>query len=309
MEDKVKNLLMIMTVLFAAAIATIAPTANAKLNVVTSLADLKSITDQVGKDLVSVESIAKGTQDPHFIEAKPSFMVKVNRADLFISIGLDLEVGWLPGIIQGARNPKIGRGQKGFLELGPLVDPLEVRTGNVTRAEGDVHPAGNPHVWLDPVRVGKMAEIIAGRLGEIDPTHSMQFSANAKSFQNRMQEKVSDWQERVEKSGVKKVVTYHKTLTYFFDRFKIENIAVLEPKPGIPPTSGHILEVIRIIKEQKIPLILVENFFDPTVTKKIKADVPSVRTATVAVSVGGAGGINSLDDLYESLVKAIERKD
>lgn len=282
--------------------------AQAKLNVVTTTTDLRAITSEVGKDLLSVDSIAKGTQDAHFIEAKPSFMVKVSRADLVIAIGLDLEVGWLPNIIQGARNPKVNKGQAGYLEVGALVEPLEVPKGNVTRAQGDIHPFGNPHVWLDPVRAGEIAGHIADKLSELDPGHATQFMANAKALQARLQEKTKAWQARIARSHVSKIVTYHKTLTYFFDRFHLQNPAILEPKPGIPPTSGHIIEVIELIKAQKIPLVLVENYFDPSVTKRIKQDVPSVRTETVAVSVDGAPEVKSIDDLYESLVKAVEGK-
>lgn len=298
----------IQTFLLTLSLAVPLHSAHAKLNVVTTTKDLRAITAEVGKDLISVESIAKGTQDPHYIEAKPSFMVKLSRADLLISIGLDLEIGWLPNIVQGARNPRINRGQKGFLEIGPLVEPLEVAKGNVTRAEGDVHPFGNPHVTLDPIRAGEIAVHIAERLGQLDPEHATQFQSNAKAFQSRMETKTKLWQARIEQSGVKKVISYHKTLTYFFDRFHIQNPAILEPKPGIPPTSGHIIEVIQLIKEQNVPLIMVENFFDPTVTNKIKQNVPSIRAATVPVAVDGAKGIETLDDLYESLVKTVEGK-
>jgi zinc/manganese transport system substrate-binding protein len=278
-----------------------------KLNVVTTITDLRSITEEVGGDLISVDSIAKGTQDPHYIEAKPSFMVKANRADLVISIGLDLEVGWLPSIIQGSRNPKINRGQLGFLEVGPLVEALDIPQGNITRADGDVHPFGNPHVWLDPIRAGEVAVHIAKRLGELDSKHADQYLKNAKAFQSRLQEKSKGWQERIQRSGVKSAVTFHKTLTYFLDRYHIENPAILEPKPGVPPTSRHIINVIQIIKTKKVPLILVENFFDPTVTTKIIHEIPTVRSETVAVSVGGDKGINKLEDLYEYLIKAIEK--
>lgn len=282
--------------------------AFAKLNVVTTLTDLRSITEEIGGDLLTVDSVAKGTQDPHYIEAKPSFMVKLGHADLIISIGLDLEVGWLPSIIQGARNPKINPGQSGYLEVGPLVQPLEVPTGSITRAEGDVHPFGNPHVTLDPIRAGEIAIHIAKRLGELDPEHAAVFMKNAKAFQLRLQTKDKDWQARVVKSGVKKVITYHKTLTYFLDRFHLENPAILEPKPGIPPTSGHIIDVIQIIKTQKVPLILVENYFDPTVTTKIKQEISTVRSETVPVSVDGGPGIKNMDALYEALVKSVEGK-
>lgn len=282
--------------------------AGVKLKVVTTTPDLRSIATEVGGDLVAAESLGKGTQDPHFIEAKPSYMLKVNRADLVLSTGMDLEIGWLPSILAGARNPKVNPGERGNLEVGPSVEPLEVPTGKISRAEGDVHPAGNPHVTLDPIRAGEIALLVAKRFGELDSANAPKYEANAKSFQARLLQKTREWQSRVAKSGVTKVVTYHKTLTYFLDRFKLANPAILEPKPGIPPTSGHIIDVIKIIREQKIPLVLVENYFDPTVTTKIRQDVPGLRAVTVPVAVDGAPGIARLDDLYEALVKAIEGK-
>lgn len=280
--------------------------AEAKLNVVTTIPDLRSITEEVAGDLVNVESLGRGTQDPHFIEAKPSFMLKVNRADLVISIGMELEIGWLPSILAGARNPKVNPGERGSLEVGSAVEPLEVPKGTLSRADGDVHPAGNPHVTLDPIRAGEIAMRIAKRLGELDPSNAPKYEAGAKSLRSRLIEKSRDWDSRIRKSGVTQVITYHKTLTYFLDRFKIENPAILEPKPGIPPTSGHIIDVIKLAKEKKIGLVLVENYFDSTVTTKIKQEVPGLRAVSVAVSVDGAPGVKKIDDVYEGLVKAIE---
>ncbi len=297
-----------MTPLFKIALfflITLPIAAQAKLYVVTTTTDLRAIASEVGQEFVTVDSIAKGTQDPHYIEAKPSFMTKANRADLLISIGLDLEIGWLPNIIQGARNPKILRGEKGNLEVGPLVEPLEVPTGKISRAQGDVHPDGNPHVTLDPFRAGQIALFIAERLGELDAEHRDVFVKNARTMQTRLQERSKTWQSRIDQCGIKKIVTYHKTLSYFLNRFHLENSAILEPKPGIPPTSGHILEVIKIIKEQMIPLILVENYFDPTVTEKIKNNVPTIRSATVVVAIDGGLNISTMDDLYENLIKIV----
>lgn len=284
------------------------PLAFAKLNVVTTITDLRAVAEEVGGEHISVESIAKGTQDPHFIEAKPSFMTKVSRADLLISVGLDLEVGWLPSLMQGARNPKIARGQRGFLEVGSLVQPIEVTTGKISRVEGDVHPQGNPHVTLDPKRLGDIAGIISERLGELDPGNAAQYKKNAKSLQSRLMKKTVDWQARIERSGIRKIVSYHKTLSYFFDRFQISNAAILEPKPGLPPTSGHILNVVDLMKNQKISLILVENYFDPTVTNKIMKELPNIRTETVAVAVDGSPQVKTIDDLFEKLVASIEGK-
>ena len=199
-------------------------------------------------------------------------------------------------------------GNPGYLEIGPSIEPLEVHTGAITRAEGDVHPFGNPHFTLDPIRVGKAALLVAERLGQIDTPHAAIYLVNAEKLKGRMEAKSATWTQRLEKSRIKKIITYHKTLTYFLDRFHIENPAILEPKPGIPPTSGHILEVIQIVRNQSVPLILIENYFDPTVTHRIVEQVPSVRTAIVPVAVGGAPGIKSLDDLYETLVATIEAK-
>jgi len=294
--------------LFAMSAIVPASDAFAKLNVIATVTDLRAIVAEVGGEFVSVESIAKGTQDPHYIEAKPSFMLKLNRADLVVAIGLDLEIGWLPSVVRGARNPRINPGQPGFLEVGPLVNPVDVLTGKVTRAEGDVHPFGNPHVTLDPLRAGEIAVKIAERLGQLDPGHASDYAKNAHTLKSRLEAQTKIWKTRIDQSGVKKVVSYHKTLTYFFQRFQIENPAILEPKPGIPPTSGHILEVIQLIRTQRIPLILVENYFDPTVTKKVRDELPAVRSQTVAVAVDGAPGVVKIDDLYEHLVKAIEGK-
>lgn len=282
------------------------PAQAAKLSVVATTTDLKALVREVAGDLADVESVAKGTQDPHFIEAKPSYMTKVHQADLVVAMGLELEVGWLPSILRGARNPKVMSGP-GLLELGPYANPLEV-TGQTDRSEGDVHPAGNPHFNLDPVRMGNLSLKVAERLGQLDPEHATLFKQRAEAFQKRMTEKTALWQARIKKSGVTQVITYHKTMTYFLERFGLANPAVLEPKPGIPPTSGHIIEVINLIKQKHVPLILVENYFDPTVTNKIKEDVPAIRVVTVAVGVEGAPGIATLDDLYEALVRAVEGK-
>lgn len=292
----------------AALVGLISSTAQAKLNVLTTVPDLRTIVAEIGGDKVDVSSIAKGTQDPHYVEAKPSYMSKASRADLVVAVGLELEIGYLPPILQGARNPKVMPGTKGYLEAGQFIEPLELPRGKVTRAEGDVHPLGNPHFMFDPIRAGQVAVGIAERMGELDNSHAKDYMDKAKAFQNRMQQKSKGWAERITKSGVSKVVTYHKTLTYFFDRFHIENSAILEPKPGIPPTASHTLQVIDIIKQKKVPLVMIENFFDPTAANRVKDEVPSIRVASVPVMVDGEPGINTMDDLYEKLVKTIEGK-
>ncbi len=297
-----KKIIKIYLVIIAGLISV---SAQAKLNVVTTTTDIASVAKEVGGDSVEVVSIAKGTQDPHFIEAKPSFMVKVNKADLLISVGLGLEVGWLPSIVQGARNPKVLK-PEGKLEVGPLLDPIEVPAAGISRADGDVHPEGNPHIWLDPIRAGTMALKIADKLAILDELHRKDYEERAKKLNDRMIMKTKGWKARIEKSGIKKIITYHKTLNYFFARFGIEVPIELEPKPGIPPTSNHIISVLKTVKEQKIPLVLIENYYDHTVADRIKQDDPKLRVMPVPVSVDGEPNVNSLDALYERLVQVIE---
>ncbi|MGZ3694209.1 MAG: metal ABC transporter substrate-binding protein, partial [Bdellovibrionota bacterium] len=204
-------------------------TAEAKVSVITTTADLAALAAKVGGNEISVSSIAKGTQDPHEIEAKPSFMVQMRNANLVVAQGLELETAWIVPLIKGARNPAVNPGGKGFLELGGDLDPIEKPTGAVSRAEGDVHPGGNPHFQVDPIRMGKAAQLLADRLAELDVAHADAYHANANAFQKHLEEKTKDWQARLAKTGIKDVVTYHKTLSYFFDRFGIKNSFQLEP--------------------------------------------------------------------------------
>jgi zinc/manganese transport system substrate-binding protein len=280
--------------------------AEAKLTVGATTQDVEAVVKAVGGDQVDTFSVAKGTQDPHQIEAKPSFMVKFRGADLIVAQGLELETAWLLPLIQGSRNTNVVVGSKGFLELGPALDPIEVAKGAVSRAEGDVHPLGNPHFQLDPVRLGQAALLIAGRMGELDGAHRDLFRANAESFQKRLAEKTKAWSARIQKTGLKEFASYHKTFSYFADRFGLKNTLYLEPKPGIPPTASHILEVMAAMKARKIKVVLIENFFDDSVRAKLEKEIPGVKVFKVPVYVGGEPAIKTNADLIERVVSALE---
>ncbi len=280
--------------------------AHAELKVVTTTADLEALVTAVAGGKVKIDAIARGTQDPHSIEAKPSFMVKMRNADLVIAHGLELEAAWVVPLIQGSRNPKLAVGGKGFLELGDKLDPIEIPKGGVTRAEGDVHPGGNPHFTLDPLRLGKAAGLVAERLGELDTANRELFKKNAAVFHNRLAEKTKDWKTRLEKTKIKQIVTYHKTLNYFLDRFGIQNPIQLEPRPGIPPTAAHLMEVVETMKKNQVRLVLVENLYDAKAGEKVIGDVPGAKVARVPVSVGGEPEIKTNEQLLEKLVKTIE---
>ncbi|RME14161.1 MAG: zinc ABC transporter substrate-binding protein [Bdellovibrio sp.] len=279
---------------------------QAKLNIMTTTTNLKSVVEFIGGNKVHVESICKGTQDPHYLEAKPSYILKAAKADLLVSVGLGLEIGWLPLIIRGARKPQLRPGNEGSFIAGEYIDVLEKPKGGVSRADGDVHPEGNPHFMLDPKNALIIAEKIKDKLKKMDPENSKEYESNFKSFSKKMNAKIKNWKERV-KAG-KKVITYHKTLTYFFHRFGIKNISILEPKPGIPPSASHILNVMKKAKKEGVKLALVENYFDPTVAKRVARDVKGLKVEIIPVAVGGEPNIRNLFDLYERLISAIEEK-
>ena len=275
----------------------------AKLNVITTTTNLQSLVKVIAEDKVDLISFSKGTQDPHYLEAKPSYMLKAHKADLLISIGLELEVGWLPLIIRGARNPKLRPGESGSFIAGDYIEALEKPTVKLSRADGDIHPDGNPHFLLDPLNALKVAEAIKNRLSKMDKNNASFYAKNFTNFSKKVHSKLLDWKKKVS-SGLK-VITYHKTFTYFYHRFNIKSIAFLEPKPGIPPTAAHILNVIDKAKEKSVKLVLVENYFDPAVAKRIVKNIPSLKIKTVPVAVGGERGIDTIIQLYDRLVTAV----
>jgi zinc/manganese transport system substrate-binding protein len=279
--------------------------APARLQVATTTTDLAVLVQDVTQGQVDVFSIAKGTQDPHQIDAKPSFMVKLRNTDLIILQGLELESAWIDPLIQGSRNSKL-RNKNAILELAAELEPIEKSTGSVSRAEGDVHPGGNPHFQLDPIRLGQASVLIAKRLGELNPAQKDFYLRNAESFQKKMIAKTKDWLERIKKIGLTEIVTYHKTFSYFCDRFEIQCRVQLEPKPGIPPTAGHLLEVIDQMKKRKIHLVLIENLYDDSVKSKLEQAVSGVSVIRAPVSVGGEPEIKTNEQLIERLVQVIE---
>lgn len=290
-----------MRLLLALLLACATP-AFATLNLLVSTADLGALAREVGGDGVKVEVIASPDRDPHYLEAKPSYMLKASRADLVFSNGLELEVGWLPPILKGGRNPKVLPGTHGFLEAGTLITPLELPTGTVSRADGDVHPNGNPHFMLDPIRAGEVALGLAERLAELDPAKADAYKERAQALQKRLKDKAELWQKRITASGVTQAFTYHKTLVYFFDRFGLKNVGNLEPKPGIPPTAAHLLELAKVAKDKQVKLCLVEHYFDLGAADKLASAAPGLRVVKAVVMS------NDLDATYEALVAQLEGK-
>jgi zinc/manganese transport system substrate-binding protein len=270
----------------------------AKVHVVSSLQDFASITDSIGGDRVETTALARGYQDPHFVDAKPSFIVKMSRADLLIVAGLELEIGYLPPLIDQSRNDKIHPGSVGYLDASVGCDILQRPTTQITRAMGDVHPYGNPHYWTDPDNGRVIARAIAAKLSELDPAGKATFEKNLVAFETKLAEKQKEWDAKMAPYAGTKIVTFHDSWPNFAKHFKLVVAGHVEPKPGIPPTPSHTLEIINLIKTQKIPVILVEPYFDLK-TPKFIGDQTGAAVVTFYPSVGGIPEIKDYFSLFD----------
>jgi ABC-type Zn uptake system ZnuABC Zn-binding protein ZnuA len=280
---KFKN--MIAIVIALASFASARP-ATAALKVVTTTSDLGALAKEVGGDKVQVDSFAKGYQDPHFVEPKPSFILLANKADLLIVVGRELEIGWLPPIITSSRNAKIQVGAAGYLDASNNVKILEIPTGQITRAMGDVHPAGNPHYWLDPANGRRIAAAIRDKFSELSPADKAYFAQRYSDFDKRLADAEKKWDATMAPYKGTKIVTYHRSWPNFVDRFGLDTIGYVEPKPGIPPSPSHTLELIDEMKRQSVKAILVEPYFDLKTPQAIANQVGG-KVLVLAPSVGG----------------------
>jgi ABC-type Zn uptake system ZnuABC Zn-binding protein ZnuA len=289
----------------------VAGRADAKLHVVTTLSDFASLASTIGGDRVDAESLARGYQDPHFVEPKPSFVLKLHGADVLIVAGLELEIGYLPPLLDQARNEKIRPNGAGYLDASVGCDILDRPTGQVTRAMGDVHPYGNPHYWLDPRNGLVIARAIAAKLTALDPSGAAAYAKNLADFEAKLKAADARWAARLAPFKGTKIVTYHSSWPNFAKAFGLDVVGFLEPKPGIPPSPQHKLEIINLMNAQKVPLILMEVYFD----RKDPDFVASKTGATVVVippSVGGEPAAKDYLSLFdvdvEKIASALEKK-
>ena len=331
---------MIRILLLAALAVSLATAANANLKIVTTTTDLASIAKYVGGDKVSVSSIVKPNQDPHFVDAKPSYMLMSRDADLFIVVGMSLEIGYQNPIIDGSRNSKIRVGSPGFLDVSAKVHKLEVPTGKVTRAQGDVHPEGNPHYWTGPYNARLIAEEIADRLGQLDATNADYYDKRAKEFVSEVNahmfgEEVvkklgsgNAWtlqqsgklKDTLEKRGIKaggwvgkllpyqgrQIVTYHDSWPYFADAFNLKVLDELEPKPGIPPSPGHVAEVISEMQKSSAKVVLMEPYYDRKPADRVAKETGAT-VVDVPNSVGGSDNTGDYFALIDNIVNEVSK--
>ena len=275
------------------------------LNVMTSTEDLAALVREVGGDRVKVESIARGYQDPHFVEAKPSFLLKLQKADVLVLVGLQLEVGWLPPLITQSRNPRIQVGAPGYLDASQFAEIRDKPTGPVTRAMGDVHPLGNPHYWLDPENGHHIAKAIQQKLSELDRDDSAYFEQRFQDFDRRLAEAMKRWEQEMASVKGIEVITYHNSWPNFSEHFGIQVMGYVEPKPGIPPSPRHTLEVIRQIKKDQIKLILVEPYFDLKTPNAIAAQ-SGAQVLVLLPSVGGVPEVTNYFQLFDYNIRLLK---
>lgn len=284
-----------------------------KINVVTTLPDFKAIAEHVGGDRVEVEALAKGYQDPHYVDAKPSFMVKLNKADLFVWAGLDLEIGWVPPLVEGARNPKILWGAPGNVDASkgiPLLQVPDIPAAQL-RAQGDLHIYGNPHYWLDPLRGKLVAKNIFDGLVRVSPEDRSYFEENLRRFNEQIDRKLDEWLALIGPYKGTRVVAYHNSWPYFEERFGIHIAGFIEPKPGIPPSPGHLVSIIRLMIDQGIRMIIISPYFDDKPAKSV-ASRTNAEVVHLAPSVGAFREVRDYFDLFDynlnALVEAFRRQ-
>jgi ABC-type Zn uptake system ZnuABC Zn-binding protein ZnuA len=271
---------------------------EAVINVVTSTEDLAALTREVGGDKVKVDALGKGYQDPHFVEAKPSFILKLNKADLLVVVGRELEIGWLPPLIDQSRNARIRPGADYYLDASLTARILEIPTGQITRAMGDVHPLGNPHYWLDPDNGRRIAQAIQAKLAQISPADASYFSERFADFDKRLAEAEKRWDAMVAPYHGLKIVTYHRSWPNFAERFGFEVVGYVEPRPGIPPSPSHTLELIQEMKRLGVKILLVEPYFDIKTPESIGRET-GAKVLVMTPSVGGVQEVTDYIKLFD----------
>ena len=279
------------TALLALATLVVALPARAQLKVVTSTTDLYDIAKAIGGDKIAASHIGEGYQDPHFIEAKPSFVLQLRRADVWAYVGLDLEIGWMPLLLDGARNSRISAGGSGHLDVSRAIQVIDVPAGRLDRSMGDVHTQGNPHYWLDPENGRRIARLFAARFSQLDPKNAATYQANTKAWEERLNAAEAAWKADLVAIKGKPVVAWHTSWRYFAEYTGMMIVAYMEPKPGVPPSPAHLLQVVRAVRQSGAKAIIMEPFYDHKLADLV-ARQTGAKVLILPPSVGGAPGIN-----------------
>ncbi|MBK7860899.1 MAG: zinc ABC transporter substrate-binding protein [Archangiaceae bacterium] len=293
-------------VVLLAAVLSTAALADEPLHVVTTIETFADLARRVGGDKVQVETLSHGYQDPHFVEARPNLMVTLHQADLLVRVGMDLEIGWLPPLVNGSRNDRVQRGQAGDLDCSQFIDPLDVPTAKVDRSQGDIHPMGNPHYWLPPVNAVRIAKGISGRLAQLRPADKAYFDAQLQKFVAELKARAPQWEAQARKLSGVKVVTYHKSWSYVTRWLNLDEQGYIENRPGIAPSPDHLATLIALMKEQKVAKVIVEDFYNRSIADMV-AEKAGARVVAAPSDVGARPAIKSYLDLVDALLTELNK--
>jgi zinc/manganese transport system substrate-binding protein len=278
--------------------------ATAAVKVVTTTQGLAALAREVGGDKIQVESLSRGIQDPHFVDANPILAVKLRNADLLVDVGLELEIGWLPPLVNQSRNGAIQPGGPRRLTAASAVGVLDQPTGPVSRAQGDLHPGGNPHFLTDPRRAEKVAAAIAGRLSAIDAGNAAYYSQRLQEFRKRLAADEGRWQGELAPVKGKKLLTRHRTLTYFLDWSGLVSAGELEPRPGVPPPPAHLADMVGVAQREGVKAISVENYYD-TKSAEVVARHSGAKIVQIPGDVGGEPGVDTYEKYIDTVVNRL----
>jgi zinc/manganese transport system substrate-binding protein len=270
---------------------------EATVKVVTTLPDLASIAQYVGGNKVEVSSIATGFQNPHFVDPKPSYIIKLTNADLYVTVGLDLESGWSPQLLTSSRNPKIQKGNPGYVDASEGISLMNVPSA-ANRELGDIHAFGNPHYWLDPMNGKIMARNICDGLERVDAADKDYFEANLKAFDDKIDSKMKEWQAEMAPLKGTPLIVYHDEWVYFATRFGVQVVDFMEPKPGIPPTPSQLVKVINEVKANHIKVIVSSPYFT-TESSDVVAKQTGAKVLTLATESGAFPEVKDYFDLFD----------
>ncbi len=299
-KDVPRRLALFVLVLLLAGGGVHSPTT---LSVVTTLPDLRSITEEIGGDRVDVISIATGYQNPHFVDPKPSHILKLSRADMFVTVGLDLTLGWVPPLLTSSRNARIQPGAAGFVDTSIGVPLLQIPS-SVSREQGDIHIFGNPHYWLDPEQGHLIAQNIHDALVRLQPEDQDYFTANLQGFNLRLDTKISEWKTRMQPFQGSTIIAYHNQWPYFEAAFGLEIAEFLEPRPGIPPTPSQLAKVIRLMQQEEITVIIISPYYKPDAAELVARNVDG-KVVIMASSVDAFPEVMTYFDLFDYNVDLI----
>lgn len=308
--------------------------AQATLRVITTIPDLADLAARVGGEAVDAQALVQGPQDPHFVQARPSFVRKLHEADVFVMVGMELEAGWAPTLLRSARNPEVMPGSAGFVDASRVIAPLQVPSAATDRGAGDVHPYGNPHYLTDPLAGLQVAYLLRERFSELDPVHAADFEARTRAFERELltalvgADAVGRFEPQVLISAIEggrteallggppggwlgelgpyrgtPVVQDHRIFDYFTTRFGLRTVIELEPKPGMAPTTAHMAKVVETVRSLEIPLVLASPYFDPRHARRVAART-GAQVVTLAHQVGALEGAQ---DYLATVARNVER--